>query len=342
MCESEVTADTEPRVSVVVPSYNRARRLPEALASIISQTVKDVEILVVDDGSTDETEAAVRRAAPAARYLARPHQGAGAARNAGIAAARGRYIALLDSDDLWLPNKLAVELAVLEADPAVDAVVSDCEGWRDGVLVVRSWSADAGVPVSATGPTRFDPPARVWVWRKPYATSSIILRRSALRKLGSPPFAPDLPVYEDFGFAIRLHHALRVVAIPEVLCRVRRFREDIREGRPVPGTPSVRRVKAFMAYHRYCALRRARDLGWPNQVAAELDAALVHSARVCAAHGRASRSTLRVITLEVRRGAPRNALVSLALAILPNWTHGAISSGVDVSIWPGPPPLSSG
>ncbi len=106
--------ENEPTVSVVIAAYNAAETLGETLASVLGQTWRDYEVIVVDDGSTDATAAVVERlaqsAGPPIRYLHQENKGQPAARNAGIRAARGRYVAFLDADDLWLPEKLARQM----------------------------------------------------------------------------------------------------------------------------------------------------------------------------------------------------------------------------------------
>lgn len=104
-----------PFVSVIIPSYNRAGRLCDAVRSVLAQTFQDFEIIAVDDGSTDATLSALKQISdPRLRVLRHPvNRGAAAARNTGIAEARGRYIALLDSDDTWFPQKLERQLAWL-------------------------------------------------------------------------------------------------------------------------------------------------------------------------------------------------------------------------------------
>src|SRR5436190_457298 len=102
-------------VSVVIPTYNRAALVPRAVASAIANTVSGDEIIVVDDGSTDGTREALAPFAKKIRLLEGRHAGAGAARNLGIAEARGDLIAFLDSDDEWLRNKLMLQRALMEA-----------------------------------------------------------------------------------------------------------------------------------------------------------------------------------------------------------------------------------
>lgn len=114
-----------PLVSVIIPTYNRAATLPRAIASAHAQSVRDLEVLVVDDGSTDTTRTVLAPAIAAGtiRYFKRPHRGAGAARNHGLREARGRYLAFLDSDDEWLDNFLEVMLDTIGRAPRGTALV---------------------------------------------------------------------------------------------------------------------------------------------------------------------------------------------------------------------------
>jgi glycosyltransferase involved in cell wall biosynthesis len=106
-------------ISVVIPAYNNANTLPDAVASVRSQAGPPREIIVVDDGSADQTVRILGDlAGPDLRIIQQPNGGPGAARNAGIRAAQGEWIALLDADDLWLPTKLSVQRAALEKNPS--------------------------------------------------------------------------------------------------------------------------------------------------------------------------------------------------------------------------------
>ncbi|HWK51423.1 MAG TPA: glycosyltransferase family A protein [Steroidobacter sp.] len=102
-----------PLVSVIIPTYNRAALLCEAIDTVLAQSYQNTEIIVIDDGSTDDTTAAVQQYGDRIRYTRRPNAGVNAARNLGIKQARGEYLALLDSDDLWAPHKLELQVALL-------------------------------------------------------------------------------------------------------------------------------------------------------------------------------------------------------------------------------------
>jgi glycosyltransferase involved in cell wall biosynthesis len=114
-------------VSVIMPTYNCGHFIEEAIESILKQTVQDVEIIVVDDGSTDDTEAVLRPYVErgAVRYVRQRNQGPSAARNRGIELATGRYLAFLDSDDSFLPRSLERRIGFLDRHPEVSAVFSD-------------------------------------------------------------------------------------------------------------------------------------------------------------------------------------------------------------------------
>lgn len=113
-------------VTVVIPVYNCRQYLPEAIESALGQTYKPVEVVVIDDGSTDDSHDVASRYA-AVRVLRQDHGGLGAARNAAIARASGEYLSFLDADDVWLPGKLDLQVRALDADPSVDMVFGHVE-----------------------------------------------------------------------------------------------------------------------------------------------------------------------------------------------------------------------
>ncbi|MBW2108535.1 MAG: glycosyltransferase, partial [Deltaproteobacteria bacterium] len=125
-----------PTVSVIIPTFNRATMLKEAIESVLEQDVADFELIVVDDGSTDETPAVLAKyPAPPLHIVSQVHQGVSAARNAGLKKAAGGLIAFLDSDDLWLPGKLAAQMEFFENHP--EALICQTEEiWlRNGIRV---------------------------------------------------------------------------------------------------------------------------------------------------------------------------------------------------------------
>ena len=149
-----------PAVSVIIPTYNRGRWLPATVASVLAQTLPSLEILIVDDGSTDDTAAVCAEFSYPVRYIRQDNAGVGAARNRGAAEARGEWLAFLDSDDLWTPDKLEVQLAALAATGAPVSITGfefvDLEGRpltaRQGFARAFPLFADTGMtPVEFFG-----------------------------------------------------------------------------------------------------------------------------------------------------------------------------------------------
>src|SRR5262249_5268695 len=133
----------DPLVSVVIPVYNRPRQIVEAVHSIRGQTAPDWELIVVDDGSTDETPGVLRQLEgqdPRIRAVRQDHRGAQSARNIGMRAAHGTWLAFLDSDDQWLPHSLELRLKMAQQE-GVSVVHSDCL-----VLTLESGIKPFGVP----------------------------------------------------------------------------------------------------------------------------------------------------------------------------------------------------
>src|SRR5262245_26303833 len=133
----------EALVSVVIPSYNRAYCITKSVDSALGQTHTNVEVLIVDDGSKDNTAEVVEKAygsEPRVRYLRQENQGVAAARNYGLREARGDFIALLDSDDLWLPWKLEAQLRCLAKLPEAGMVWTDMDAINpEGQIVSRRY-----------------------------------------------------------------------------------------------------------------------------------------------------------------------------------------------------------
>ncbi|NEP84931.1 MAG: glycosyltransferase family 2 protein, partial [Okeania sp. SIO3B3] len=120
-----------PCVSVIIPAYNRADLIGETVDSVLAQTHPDIEIIVIDDGSTDNTADVLATYGSALRVIRQANAGQQAARNAGIRAATGDYIAFLDSDDLWLPHRIEAQLQRFEEVPEAGLVYCDAAVFDD-------------------------------------------------------------------------------------------------------------------------------------------------------------------------------------------------------------------
>ena len=178
-------------VSVIIPAYNGEAYIGKAIASIVAQTHTHYEIIVVDDGSTDRTAEIVSQYNTI--YLFQNNQGVAQARNRGLEEATGDYIAFLDQDDFFLPEKLALQVSLMESQPDLALVNS---GWN---IVNRS-----GETLSTVKPWCKLPqlnPASLIVW-KPVFLGAMLFRRSWLQKVGS--FNPQLSQTPDVELVLRL------------------------------------------------------------------------------------------------------------------------------------------
>src|SRR5574337_56068 len=203
-----MTPKIEPAVSVVIPAYNAAWCIRRAVDSVLAQTFRDFELIVVDDGSTDDTAAILRSYGSTLRLVSQPNGGMSSARNAGICAARGRYLAFLDSDDRWLPDKLARQVALMTAQPdlafcAVTATLEDPDGNPIG-----AWACSRKTEASV---------ADVFASHATIAggASSVLARRDLVQALGG--FDETLFGAEDTDLWIRLAAQGRFACIPEPL-----------------------------------------------------------------------------------------------------------------------------
>ncbi|AFZ43440.1 glycosyl transferase family 2 [Halothece sp. PCC 7418] len=163
------------KVSVIIPTYNGSRYICQTIESILSQTYQDWEIIVVDDGSVDATAALLNPYRDRIRYYYQANQGVAAARNFGLAMARGCYINFLDHDDVLLPQKLALQVAVFQEQPQVGMVHS---GWRR----VNAWAE----PLTEIKPWQNIPHLDLHSWLKwmPVLFSAMMFRRQWLDKVG--------------------------------------------------------------------------------------------------------------------------------------------------------------
>jgi glycosyltransferase involved in cell wall biosynthesis len=199
-----------PRVSVIIPCYNTAQFVAETLQSVFSQTYKDYEVVVVNDGSPDtpELERAIAPWRDRITYIHTENCGLAGARNNGIRASRGELVALLDSDDIWKPNYLAVQVCKLDEDPEADIVYPNAEVFGEGPST--HYLPSKG-PVTYT--SLIDESCVVMV--------SVLARRTALQRAGL--FDASLRSCEDFDMWLRcLKTGSRIIYHREVLLRYRR------------------------------------------------------------------------------------------------------------------------
>jgi glycosyltransferase involved in cell wall biosynthesis len=267
---------TMPLLSVVIPTWNRAHIICEAIESAFGQRIGQIEVIVVDDGSTDNTvDILAKSFGSRIRLLQLPRRrGAGAARNAGVALASGKLIAFLDSDDLWLPGKLDAELNVLERFPEAEAVISDSLSFMEGRAEDRTRFMSNGLLAASNGQVRWLNECK-WLWtnsQNGVATCSITLHRNVVARLGRTLFAEDLVRCEDWEFELRVYHLCRVVVLPEVWAQVRSFDDGSRLGRPLTGETTTREQEVGLLRDRLTVMERSHWLsGLGAELAAELE-----------------------------------------------------------------------
>ena len=310
----------QPVFSVILPTFNRARVLSDALDSIFIQGVPDVQVIVVDDGSTDDTEAVVAAYGFGIKYVRQENGGTAAARNTGLNLATGRFISFLDSDDVWLPGKMKAELSIFDSNSSAEAVISDSERWLENELVCRSWFGEQGLVVPGHKPTQLASTPPLWTKRKIFATCCLTMKRSALERLGNPPFDTSFETHQCWDFAIRMIHSCNVIVLPDRTAMVRRFDDGSRVGRPLPGTPYPPAVKRVMAYRRYRIFEKAQSMkGWPNEVVPHIKAARSEAAREFADNlsGWRRPDLVRLVLKELRRGAFGSAAAVMASGLAP-------------------------
>lgn len=199
-------------ISVIIPSYNSAAVLPEAVESVLAQTVPADEIIIVDDGSMDDTAEVCRRLGTRLRYRRQANAGASTARNAGAAMSRGDWLAFLDADDLWAANKLELQLAALQQHPDVDFAVT--AAWAE--------SSDGGPAQYMYWEGSLDPHRmRQELLVRNILTgicSSLLIRREAFEAVGG--FA-DGCACEDRRLAVALLECHRAILLAQPLIRLR-------------------------------------------------------------------------------------------------------------------------
>jgi glycosyltransferase involved in cell wall biosynthesis len=203
------------RISVVIPTYNSAAYLPAAIESVLNQTLPPLEVIVVDDGSTDESAAAVRRFGDRIRWVSQENRGPAAARNRGLSLARGDLVAFLDADDVWLPEKLAEQAIVFAENPQIGLVHSNF--WFMDLK-----TGERSLPVRREEPLRGRCYEDLVLRGCAIHISTVIVRRDDLAATGGFDERIRRASAEDYDLWIRLarRHEVAYVDRPLALYRV--------------------------------------------------------------------------------------------------------------------------
>jgi glycosyltransferase involved in cell wall biosynthesis len=216
-----------PLVSVVIPVFNSAGLVGQTLEALRLQTFQNFEALIVDDGSTDDTAAFVSQfcqADPRLRLVSRPHAGLSGTRNAGMEQARGEFIAFLDHDDIWFPEKLARQMELFRADPRVNFSYTNYFFWDGQRDFAPGYREHRPLPDGDAG--------RQLAFSNIYGMSTVVVRREMFERAGC--FDTSFDGCEDWDMWLRLaEHGLWARGTREPLARYRRW----------PGNMSNQKIK---------------------------------------------------------------------------------------------------
>lgn len=220
-------------ISVVIPCYNSARYISATLRSVLEQQDVTLEVVVVDDGSSDGSADLVARQFPDVVLLRQPNQGVAAARNSGIARATHEWVAFIDADDIWLPGKLAAQWALLQSNPDARIVYTAWQVWHstdpeppNGLL--SELAATAGDAARWAGPSGWIYPDLLLdccVW-----TSTVLASTALLRDLGG--FDTALRIGEDYDLWLRASRVTPILRLPRPGALYRLHPENITKGAP--------------------------------------------------------------------------------------------------------------
>ena len=213
---------SRPLVSVIIPTHNCGAYIADAIESVLAQTYSVCEIIVIDDGSTDQTRTSLAPYLGKIQYLNQNNRGVSAARNTGIARARGEFVALLDADDIWFPTKLELQVQALQSYPDAGWAFADFLDFDDSGVTgssrfntwpgVRAWFERhrVGESTIACGAIYVDLLQNNWMH-----TSSVLVRKEVLKVVG--PFDDTLHGPEDHDLWLRIAQCYPVLCVNRVL-----------------------------------------------------------------------------------------------------------------------------
>ena len=199
-----------PKVSVIIPVYNGEQYLAEAIDSVLEQTYPDLEIIVVDDGSTDQSAEIVKSYGNRTRYIYKENGGTASAMNLGCARAKGTFIAWLSADDAFLPNKISKQVEILDNNPKVGLVHTDFYLVNENDEIIR--------PCRTVNPGR-DCFLQRWINGVFINASSVLFRREILRRAGI--FDENISRVADADMWARMYKYCNFAHVPELLLRYR-------------------------------------------------------------------------------------------------------------------------
>ncbi len=201
-----------PEITVAILTYNRVKYLTPAIESVLKQTFTDFELLILDNSSTDNTESLVKSFSDQRiRYIKHPPVSPGVARNIGLENAKGKYVGYLDDDDIWLPEKLASQLAAFQSSPETTALVyGGYIKFDDTGREFGTHNADLNGKI-----------LKQLLWSDPFtgSASNPLMRTDVMRSLGG--YDPACLTSEDWEFYLRLADKYEIQSVPQIVLKIR-------------------------------------------------------------------------------------------------------------------------
>jgi len=197
--------DNPGKVSVIIPTYNRGEVLDRTIKSVLTQTYKNYELIVVDDGSTDSTSRILSKFGNKIRYFSKLHGGVSSSRNLGLEKSESDWVAFLDSDDYWLPEKLERQIQYVQEHPNILIVQTDEKWIRNGVSVnpMKKHQKHSGWIFPQCLPLCIVSPSAVMIHQRIFNDAGV--------------FDENLPVCEDYDLWLRIAYKYQIALIPEKL-----------------------------------------------------------------------------------------------------------------------------
>ncbi len=233
-----------PKVSVIIPTYNLAKYLPEAIESVLNQTFKDIEIIVVDDGSLDNEKEIVSRYAgmypDKIRYFRQQNQGVSIARNKGIMEARGEYIAFLDEDDMWEPKKIEKQIRLFNNDSQISLVFTNAFILKNGCI--------SGSYIRPEDKDKINQNIFYNIIMRDFIPfCSVMVRCSALKPMVL--FDPTFPSAQDMEWLLRVIYNKKVGYIDEHLATYRVHDKNVSRKLDMRHRENIKAMKINLSLH---------------------------------------------------------------------------------------------
>lgn len=293
------------KIDVIIPAYNAAKFVGEAVESALAQTYPDKQIIVVDDGSTDATKQVLSKYEERIRYIYQSNQGVAAARNKGIHAGTGKYIAFLDADDIWYPEKLEKQIAVLENNQKAGFVYCDNFFVNEKRQLSESYGYKVFLKKGNILPDLF---CRYFL-----ITSSLLMRRACFEWIGY--FDESLKVGEDYDFFLKLAFAFPAEVIEEKLWERRVSKTSLsRQDFVLDWQTDINTLNKFIKKHKFFA-----ELFKPivDERLSECHFDLAYHGRKTGRHCLALKNSL----LSLKHKFSNKALNNLLLSFVPNFCN---------------------